>query len=87
MKINEAIETLQNELDNSSEDSIVAACSLAITALRALDRGISNEKERQMNYIEREEIADQIAGGITSGMLDSEGYRCAWELRANIFKN
>lgn len=46
-------------------------------------------QERVMRGDEQREIARQISEvGNSSGILDSaDGYRCAWELKANIFKN
>lgn len=45
------------------------------------------EFNSEINDLDKQEIAKQIANGNTSGLLDSEGYRISWELKMDKFEN
>lgn len=44
--------------------------------------------DRELNDIDRQEIARLIIDGCSSGILDDEsGYRISWELKTDKFEN
>lgn len=73
----------QKQIDLEVARELYAVCA----ALEATEEVNPSSNDREMNDAEREEIARLIVDGCTSGILDADGYRCAWELKANIFEN
>ena len=43
--------------------------------------------ELELTEEDKQELANQIVEGYTSGILDGEGYRISWSITTEKFKN